>query len=99
MKKYIIDIVHATRNPSTVITQELAKYITNGASTRASIAFMEAGKALALISGRTYVTPDDIKELRYSILRHRISLNFEAIADEVKVETIIDAIVNSIKAP
>lgn len=99
VKKYIISIVYATRNPSTVIRPELAKYVTNGASTRASISFMEAGKALALIRGRTYVTPDDIKALGYSILRHRISLNFEAIADEVQVETIIDAIINSIKAP
>ena len=99
VKKYIISIVYATRNPSKVIRPELAKYVTNGASTRASISFMEAGKALALINGRTYVTPDDIKALSYSILRHRISLNFEAIADEVQVETIIDAIINSIKAP
>ena len=99
VKKYIISIVYATRNPSKVIKPELAKYVTNGASTRASISFMEAGKALALINGRTYVTPDDIKALSYSILRHRISLNFEAIADEVQVETIIDAIINSIKAP
>lgn len=99
VKKYLISIVYATRNPSKVISPELAKYVTNGASTRASISFMEAGKALALINGRTYVTPDDIKALSYSVLRHRISLNFEAIADEVQVETIIDAIVNSIKAP
>ena len=99
VKKYIISIVYATRNPSTVISPDLSKYVTNGASTRASISFMEAGKALALINGRTYVTPDDIKALSYSILRHRISLNFEAIADEIHVETIIDAIINSIKAP
>ncbi len=99
VKKYIVNIVYATRNPSKVIEPELAKYVTNGASTRASISFMEAGKALALINGRTYVTPDDIKALSYSILRHRISLSFEAIADEVKVEKIINAIVNSIKAP
>ncbi len=99
VKKYIISIVYATRNPSTVMSPELAKYVTNGASTRASISFMEAGKALALINGRTYVTPDDIKALSYSILRHRISLSFEAIADEVQVETIIDAIIKSIKAP
>lgn len=99
VKRYIISIVYATRNPLKVISPELAKYVTNGASTRASISFMEAGKALALINGRTYVTPDDIKALSYSILRHRISLNFEAIADEVQIETIIDAIVNSIKVP
>ena len=99
VKKYLINIVYATRNVSKVIEPELAKYVTNGASTRASIAFMEASKALALIQGRTYVTPDDIKSLSYSILRHRITLNFEAIADEVQVETIIDAIIASIKAP
>lgn len=99
VKKYLISIVYATRNAAKVIKPELAKYVTNGASTRASIAFMEAGKALALMNGRTYVTPDDIKSLSYSILRHRISLNFEAIADEVQVETIIDAIIGSIKAP
>ena len=99
IKKYIISIVYATRNASKVINPELAKYVTNGASTRAAIAFLEAGKALALINGRTFVTPDDIKALSYSILRHRITLNFEAIADDVKVETIINAIVTSIKTP
>lgn len=99
VKKYIISIVYATRNTSKVISPELAKYVTNGASTRAAIAFMEAGKALALINGRAFVTPDDIKALSYSILRHRISLNFEAIADEIQVETIIDAIIASIKTP
>ena len=71
----------------------------NGASTRGSIAFMEAGKALALINGRTYVTPDDIKNLSYRILRHRITLSFEAMVDEIQVETIIDEIISSIKTP
>lgn len=99
VKRYLISIVYATRNASKVIKPELAKYVTNGASTRATIAFMEASKALALINGRTYVTPDDIKALSHSILRHRITLSFEAIADEVQVETIIDAIINSIKVP
>ena len=99
VKRYIISLVYATRNTSKVISPDFAKYVTNGASTRASIAFMEAGKALALINGRAFVTPDDIKSLSYSILRHRISLNFEAIADEIQVETIIDAIIASIKTP
>lgn len=99
VKKYLISIVYATRNANKVIAPELAKYVTSGASTRASISFMEAGKAHALINGRTYVTPDDIKALSYGVLRHRISLSFEAIADEIQVETIIDAIISSIKAP
>lgn len=99
VKRYIISIVDATRNISRVIRPELAKYVVTGASTRASISFMEASKALALLNGRTFVTPDDIKGLSHSILRHRIGLSFEAIADEVKVETIIDEIIASIKTP
>lgn len=99
IKKYIVSIVNATRNAEKVIKPELAKYITNGASTRASISFLQASKALALINRRTYVIPDDIKSLSYSILRHRISLSFEALADDVNVETIITAIISSIKVP
>ena len=99
IKKYIVSIVYATRNTAKVLGTELSKYVTSGASTRATIALMEASKALALINGRTYVTPDDIKSLSYGILRHRISLNFEAVADEVHVETIIQAIIASIKVP
>ena len=99
VKKYIVTIVHATRNPSKFIPANLSKYIVNGASTRASIAFLDASKALALINGRIYVTPDDVKVLCYSILRHRITLSFEAIADEIQVETIINAIIASIKTP
>ncbi len=99
VKRYIISIIYATRNTSKIIRPELAKYVTNGASTRGAIAFMEASKALALINGRAFVIPDDIKALSHSILRHRISLNFEAIADDVKVEKIIDAIIASIRTP
>lgn len=99
IKKYIVEIVNATRNPSKYISPDLAKYITNGASTRASIAFMEAAKAFSLMNSRSYVIPDDIKSLSYGVLRHRISLSFEALADNVKVEQIINAIVNAIKVP
>ena len=99
IKRYIIAIIEATRHPHKVIRSELARYIVNGSSTRGTIAFMEASKALALINRRGYVTPDDIKELAHGILRHRISLSFEAMADEIEVEAIIDAIIGSIKAP
>lgn len=99
VKKYIVDIIHATRNPSSVIPHELAQYVTLGSSTRGAIAFMEVAKAIALINGRNYVTPDDVKLLRYSVLRHRISLNYAAVADEISVETIIDAIFGAIPTP
>ena len=99
IKKYITLIVSATRNPSRFIDNEYAKYITMGASTRASIAFMECGKANALMNGRSYVTPDDIKEIAIRILRHRITLSFAATANNIKVETIINEIMRKIPTP
>ena len=99
IKKYIAQIILATRVPQNYIDPKLANYINLGSSPRGTIAFMQCSKALALMKGRTYVTPDDIKELRYSVLRHRISLNFSAIADNVSVETIIDAILGAVPTP
>lgn len=99
IKKYIVDIVDATRNVEKVIAPELSQYVTMGASTRASIAFMDCAKAMALIGGRYYCTPEDVKAMRYAVLRHRIALNFAALADGVQEETIIDAIVGAVKAP
>ena len=99
IKKYIVDIVQATRNPGKFIAPNLANYVAMGSSTRAAIAFMEVSKAVALIQGRAYVTPDDVKAMRHEVMRHRIMLNFAAIADGVKSETIVDAIVGAIVTP
>lgn len=99
IKKYIVDIVQASRNTDKFMDPKLAQYVAMGASTRAAIAFMETAKAVALINGRRYCVPDDVKALRYSVLRHRIMLTFAAVADDIKVEQIIDAIVGAVKAP
>lgn len=99
IKNYIVNIVDATRNVDKVIRPELAQYVTMGASTRASIAFMDTAKAMALINGRSYCTPEDVKAMRHVVLRHRIMLNFAALADGVQEEIIIDEIVNSVKTP
>lgn len=99
IKKYITQIILATRYPQNYIDKNLAEYINLGSSTRGTIAFMQCSKALALINNRTHVIPEDIKELRYSILRHRISLNFSAIADNITVEQIIDAIFGAVPTP
>lgn len=99
IKKYIVDLVHVSRNAKEKIFKDLAPYVAMGASTRAAIAFMEASKAVALTQGRAYVTPDDVKEMRNEVLRHRIMLNFAAIADGVKPETIIDAIFQAVETP
>ena len=82
-----------------ILPRELSQYVVMGASTRAAIAFMDVAKSIALMSGRGYCTPDDVKALRYSVLRHRISLNYAAIADHVTEEVIIDALMGAIRTP
>lgn len=99
IKKYIAEVIYATRNPKKYIDNNLVEYIDLGSSTRGAIAFLKASKALALINGRTHVIPEDIKWLRYSVLRHRISLNFAALADNITVENIIDAIFEAVPTP
>ena len=89
----------ATRDPKSVIAPDLAKYVQYGASPRASIALQQASKVLALMNGRGYVIPEDIKQLGFSVLRHRIILNFEAVADQVHSEVIINAILNTVTTP
>lgn len=99
IKDYILDIVAATRSPRSVIDQSLARYVEYGVSPRGAIALLKIGQALALVNQRAYVTPDDIKQLRHAALRHRIILNFEATADGVHTEAIIDAVFEKIKTP
>ena len=99
LKKYIVDIVQVSRNVNQFLAPELAQYVSMGASTRAAIAFMEVAKAVALINGRTYCTPEDVRSMRYAILGHRIMLNFAAMADGIKEETIVDAIIGAVKTP
>ncbi|MBR5419116.1 MoxR family ATPase [Candidatus Saccharibacteria bacterium] len=99
IKNYIVNIVAATRNPRAVIDSSLARYVEYGVSPRGAIALLQIAQALALINGRAYVTPDDVKQLRHAALRHRIILNFEADADDVHTEAIIDAIFAKIQTP
>ncbi|MBQ4521927.1 MAG: AAA family ATPase [Lachnospiraceae bacterium] len=99
IKRYIIAIINATRYPERFIPKELAEYVTMGASTRGAIALMEVSKAMAVMCCRNYVTPDDVKSLIHSVLRHRITLNYAAVADHISEETIIDAILGAIQTP
>ncbi len=99
IKWYISSIVTATRNPERLLGSQMAAYVKMGASPRASIAFMRTAKATALLNGRTYVVPDDVKQMAHLVLRHRIALNYSAVADKVTVENIIDAITSTLKTP
>ncbi len=95
IEKYIVSIVEATRNPEKY-NLTTGKYIEYGTSPRASIALFMAAKAHALVKGKSYVTPMDIKEIAHNILRHRILLNYEGQAEEISTETIIDEILKKV---
>ncbi len=99
VKRYIAMLVDATRHTGSILKPASAAYVRMGASPRATIAFLKMAKAVALMAGRDYVTPDDVKAVRYPVLRHRIALNYAAAADEVPVEAIIDEIAAKVPTP
>lgn len=90
--EYVKDIVFYTRN-----SIDLNKYLAYWASPRASIALIKAAKVLAMIEGRDFVIPEDIKEIAYPVLRHRLILNYEAIAEWITTDKIIEKILESVK--
>jgi MoxR-like ATPase len=92
---FILDIVEATRDKE----GELKGLIQYGASPRASIALVQASKALAFLEGRAFVTPDDVKRVAPSILRHRIRRSYEAEAEELSADQIIDRLFNQVLVP
>ena len=96
LEKYIIDLVFATRNPKAHGLDEEAYYMQFGASPRASINLNLAAKAIAFFNQRDYVLPEDIKEIAPDVLNHRIILNYEAEADGVTTEQIIEKLLNKI---
>jgi MoxR-like ATPase len=96
--KYVASIVDATRNPSKY-ELDLQNIIEFGASPRASIWLIRAAKANAMINGRGYVIPEDIKQIAHEVLRHRLILTFEAEADEINTDKVIDIILEKIASP
>jgi MoxR-like ATPase len=99
LKQYIVELVFATRNPSDYGLSKLSSLIDFGASPRASINLMKASKAVAFMGKRGYVIPDDIKEIAFDVLRHRIMLSYEAEAEQIDVEEVIREIIHEIEVP
>ncbi|MCD6336693.1 MAG: MoxR family ATPase [Candidatus Marinimicrobia bacterium] len=97
--KYVTDIVFATRYPEKYNIESIAGLIDVGASPRASLNLVRAAKAHAFIQHRGYVTPEDIREVGMDVLRHRILLSFEAEAEDVTVEDIIQTVFDTIPVP
>ncbi len=98
VQRYIVDLVRATRNPGKV-DRALEGMVRAGASPRATINIALASKALAFMKQRSYVTPQDVKELAHDILRHRILLSYEAEAANVSSDKVIDHILAKVPVP
>ncbi|EKD48952.1 MAG: hypothetical protein ACD_64C00058G0003 [uncultured bacterium] len=96
---YIITIVYATREPKYSGLADIAEYISYGVSPRASLALLHASKAHAFLQRRHFVTPDDVKMVAPAILRHRIALTYQAEADEIRPDALVDSILNVVPAP
>ena len=97
--QYAVAITTATREPGRFGLPQLAPYIAYGASPRGSINLIHAARALALIRGRRYVLPGDVRDLAKDVLRHRIVPSFSALAEEVSVETLLDQILPAVPMP
>ncbi len=96
---YIINLVAATRDPMGHGIKDLANLIEYGASPRTGISLAKAAKAHALIRGRGYVTPEDVKAIGMEVMKHRVILTYEAEAEEIKSENIIQRVFDSIEVP
>ncbi len=98
VKEYILDIVFATREPAAA-GLDIKSLIAYGASPRATIFLTTAAKAHALVKGRGYVTPEDVKAIAYDVLRHRVLITYEAEAEEVTSEEVIRRVLDRIEVP
>jgi MoxR-like ATPase len=96
---YIVDVVRATREPQATGLHDLKPLIEFGASPRASIYLAQAARAQAFLRGRAYVVPEDVKAMAADVLRHRVLLTFEAEAEDVTSDTIIEKILESVNVP
>jgi MoxR-like ATPase len=99
IRTYILDLVLATRDPRAVGLADLADLISFGASPRATLFLARAAKALAMVRGRGYVIPEDVKELAPDVLRHRIIPTYEAEAEEITTDALIARLLDRVPVP
>ncbi len=95
MERYMADLVHATRTPERY-TEDLGRWIEIGASPRATLALDRCGRAHAWLAGRDYVDPLDIRAIVHDVLRHRLTLSFEADGDGISPDRVVDEIVRTV---
>jgi MoxR-like ATPase len=95
---YIIDLVNATRHPQSY-DPELAQWIRIGASPRGAISLDRAARAHAWLEGREFVTPDDIRQILHPVLRHRLQLSYDAVADGISADQVLDRLLDKVAIP
>ena len=96
---YIVDLVRATRDPASVGLTDLKPLIAFGGSPRASIALAQSARAHAFLRGRNYVVPEDVRALAPDVLRHRVTVTYEAEAEEVTAEQIVGRVLEKVEVP
>ena len=99
IEKYILDLIFATRYPENYGLEEIKPFINFGASPRGSINLASASKCYAFINRRGYVIPEDVRAVIHDVLRHRIGLTYEAEAESITSENLINKIVNKVEVP
>jgi MoxR-like ATPase len=99
LRDYMVALVSATRSPREVGLGDLTPLIAYGASPRATLAFSEASRAVAFLRGRGYVVPEDVKEIAKDVLRHRVLLTYEAEAENVTSDTVVERILERVEVP
>jgi MoxR-like ATPase len=99
LRDYMVALVTATRRPKDIGLVEFAPLIAWGASPRATLSFSEASRAVAFLHGRGYVVPEDVKEIAKDVLRHRILLTYEAEAENVTTDSVVDHILERVEVP
>ena len=99
IEDYIVDVVFATREPAVYKLEKLENLIDYGASPRASIYLAQTAKVQAFMSGRAYVTPQDVKTVGPDVLRHRILLSYEAEAQDLTSDDVVQEVFNTVDVP
>jgi MoxR-like ATPase len=97
--EYAVALCDATRHPASYNLPDLSGYIAYGASPRGSINLVAAARALAVLRGRSYALPQDVQELARDVLRHRLVLTYQALAEQVTPDTLLTAVLNAIPPP
>jgi len=97
--QYAVRLVAATRNPERFGIKDMARYLTYGASPRATIHLIEGARALAFLRGRAYALPEDVSDLAPDVLRHRLSLSYEALSDALTADALIARIMQHVRRP